>query len=92
MEGEDKFNIDVDLVPILPTSTPYNGEITSVTNALASERPVGWLDELDKVKVENMADAVHLPHLKSNQKWHLNLRLFDRNLVMPRQVIGLMGL
>ena len=92
VEGEDKFNIDVDLVPILPTSTPYNGEITSVTNALASERPVGWLDELDKVKVEDMADAVHLPHLKSNQKWHLNMRLMNRNMVMPRQVISSISL
>ena len=92
VEGEAKFNIDADLVPILPTSTPYDGEITSVTNALASERPVGWLDELDKVKVENMADAVHLPHLKSNQKWHLNMRLMNRNTVMPRQVISSMGL
>ena len=91
-EGEAKFNIDVDLVPILPTSTPYDGNITSVTNTLASVCTVGWVDELDKVKVENMADAVHLPHLKNNQKWHLNLRLMDRNLVMPRQVIWIPAL
>ena len=87
-EGGAKFNIDVDLVPILPTSTPYNGEITDVSNNLAFERPVGWLDELDKAKVENMADAAYLSHLKTNQKWHLNLRLINRNMVMPRQVIS----
>ena len=87
-KGGAKFNIDVDLVPILPTSTPYNGDITSVANALASERPVGWLEELGKIGVENMADAVHLPHLKGNKKWHLNLRLINRSLVMTRQVTG----
>ena len=87
-EGGAKFNIDVDLVPILPTSTPYNGEITDLTDTLAIERPMGWLGELDKAKVENMADAAYLSHLKTNQKWHLNLRLINRNVVMPRQVIS----
>ena len=87
-KGGAKFNVDVDLVPILPTSTPYNGDITSVANALASEHPVGWLEELGKVGVENMVDAVHLPHLKGNEKWHLNLRLINRSMVMTRQVTG----
>ena len=86
-ENGARFNLDVDLVPILPTSTPYNGDITSVANTLATERVVGWLDELGKIGGENMADAVHLPHLKGQQKWHLNLRLLNRNTVMARQVI-----
>ena len=86
--GGANFNIDVDLVPILPTATPYNGDITPVATALASERPVGWLDELGKIGVENMRDAVHLPHLKGHDKWHLNLRLINRSLVMTRQVTG----
>ena len=86
-KGRNQFNIDVDLVPILPTSTPYNGDITPVAHTLASERVVGWLEELGKIGVENMADAVHLPHLKGQQKWHLNLRLINRNTVMARQVI-----
>ena len=87
-KGGAKFNVDVDLVPILPTSTPYNGDITSVANALASERPVGWLEELGKIGVESMGDVIHLPHLKGNRKWHLNLRLINRSLVMTRQVTG----
>ena len=78
----------MDLVPILPTLTPYNGDITPVATALASERPVGWLDELGKIGVENMRDAVYLPHLKGHEKWHLNLRLINRSLVMTRQVTG----
>ena len=85
-KGGAKFNVDVDLVPILPTSTPYNGDITPVATVLASERPAGWLDELGKIGVENMRDAVHLPHLKGHQKWHLNLRLINRSMVMTRQV------
>ena len=60
-----------------------------MANVLASERPVGWLDELGKIEVENMGDdAVHLPHLKGHKKWHLNLRLINRSLVMTRQVTG----
>ena len=86
-ENGARFNLDVDLVPILPTSTPYNGDISSVAHTLASERVVGWLEELGKIGVENMGDAVHLPHLKGQQKWHLNLRLINRNTVMARQVI-----
>ena len=85
-KGGAKFNVDVDLVPILPTSTPYNGDITPVATVLVSERPAGWLDELGKIGVENMMDAVHLPHLKGHQKWHLNLRLINRSMVMTRQV------
>ena len=52
-ENGARFNLDVDLVPILPTSTPYNGDITSVANTLATERVVGWLDELGKIGVAN---------------------------------------
>ena len=87
-KGRNQFNIDVDLVPILPTSTPYNGTTTAVDEALIYGRPVGWLDELDKTKVENMADATFLPHLKHNEKWHLNLRHINRDVVALRQVIG----
>ena len=61
-----------------------------MANTLASEHAVGWLEELGKIGVENMADAVHLPHLKGNKKWHLNLRLINRAMVMTRQVTGLM--
>ena len=86
-KGGCKFNIDVDLIPILPTLTPYNRDITPVRKALVLEHPVGWLEELGKIGIENRADAILAPHLQGQEKWHLNLRLINRNMVMPRQVI-----
>ena len=81
-----RFNMDVDLVPILPTVSPYNGDISPVMEYLRRERPVGWVEELAKTGVERMGDAACLPHLIGAEQWHVNMRLVNRHTVMPRQV------
>ena len=78
--------IDVDLVSILPTSTPFDGDISQMMNHLSKERPIGWLEEYAKLGVENMADAACLPHLIDADAWHVNFRLINPSTVLPRQV------
>ena len=81
-----KFNIDIDLVPILPTSTSYSGDISQIINHLTKERPIGWVEELAKLGAENMMDVVNLPHLIGEENWHVNMRLINPHTVLPRQV------
>ena len=84
-DGSSTF-IDCDInIPTIPTCTKYNGKVFAVQNYLARVRPVGWLEEMSKL--DDMASAQNSPYLIGEDSWQVKMRMINRDLVLPRQVI-----
>ena len=74
-------NYDCDMnVPTMPCPTPYKGSITAITRYLETERPGGWMGEIEKL--QDMTGAV----VKSKTDWPVKFRLISPETVLPRQV------
>ena len=56
-----------------------------VSNYLQRVRPVGWLEELKKL--ENTANLEGSAHLIGAESWQVKMRMLNRDLILPRQVI-----
>ena len=79
--------VDCDLnVPTIPTSTPYDGGIGEVQRYLIIHKPVGWMEEMDKL--EGMGAARVSFHMIGQDSWQVKLRQINRDTVLPRQVGG----
>ena len=48
---------------------------------------MGWLEELSKL--DDMISAGNSPHLIGAESWQVKMRMINRDLVLPRQVIKL---
>ena len=46
---------------------------------------VGWLEE--RSKLDNMLAVGNHPHLIGAESWQVKMRMLNRDLVLPRQVI-----
>ena len=78
--------VDCDInIPTIPTCTRYDGRICAVQNYLKRVRPVGWLEEWSKL--DDMSSARDSPHLIGAESWQVKMRMLNRDLVLPRQVI-----
>ena len=78
--------IDCDInIPTIPTCTRYDGGIVEVQQYLSRVQPVGWLEELSKL--DSMESAQSSPHLIGAESWQVKMRMINRDLVLPRQVI-----
>merc|ERR1712186_156736 len=82
-DGSYSF-IDCDInIPTIPTSTRYDGSIDGVRRFLTRVKPVGWLEELNKL--ENMKDAENMSHLIGADSWQVKMRMINRDTMLPRQ-------
>ena len=83
-DGSYSF-IDCDInIPTIPTSTRYDGSISSVSEFLMGVQPVGWLEEFDKL--EDMIRSSYMSHLIGADSWQVKMRMINRDTVLPRQV------
>ena len=84
-DGSSTF-IDCDInIPTIPTCTEYDGDILKVQAYLARVHPVGWLEE--QSKLDNMLSAGNSLNLIGEDSWQVKMRMINRDLVLPRQVI-----
>ena len=83
-DGSYSF-IDCDInIPTIPTSTRYDGGTLGVRRFLETVKPVGWVEELNKL--ESIAGAEYTPHLIGADSWQVKMRMINRDTVLPRQV------
>ena len=59
--------------------------VREVQDYLSRARPVGWLEELSKL--DDMFSAGTSVHLIGAESWQVKMRMINRDLVLPRQVI-----
>ena len=84
-DGSSTF-IDCDInIPTIPTCTRYDGDIAAVRNYLARVQPVGWLEEWSKLEI--LIAAQNSVHFIGADSWQVKMRMINRDLVLPRQVI-----
>ena len=88
VEFLDGTVVDCDLnVPTIPTSTPYDGRVKEVKKYLSEVRPVGWLEECERLV--DMGAPYASPHLMQSVEdynWPIKMRKINRDTVLPRQV------
>ena len=78
--------IDCDInVPTIPTSTRYDGDITDVRNYLLEVKPAGWLEEYRKIELMSSTRGSH--RLIGEESWQVKMRMLNRDIVLPRQVV-----
>ena len=83
-DGSYSF-IDCDInIPTIPTSTRYDGSIYGVGRFLMRVKPVGWVEEFNKL--EDMIHVFSMPHLIGADSWQVKMRMINRDTVLPRQV------
>ena len=77
-------HVDCDLnIPTIPVCTKYDGNIEEVEKYLLHTRPVGWLEE--KEKLQDMGSAGGSQHLVGSENWQVKMRMVNRDVVLPRQ-------
>ena len=60
------------------------GVFDGVGRFLIRVKPVGWVEELNKL--ENMTGATYMTHLIGAESWQVKMRMINRDTVLPRQV------
>ena len=81
--------VDCDLsVPTMPCSTHYDGNINHAVNNLVIRRPLGWMEELDKL--QDMA-TLSIPSASqtelSQTEFQVRFRQISPGVILPQQVI-----
>ena len=73
------------MIPTIPTCSRYDGSIAGVQTYLGRVGPVGWLEEWSIL--DHMVSAGNAFHLIGEDSWQVKMRMINRDLVLPRQVI-----